>query len=578
MFSGWPVFAQSAPEIKQGEPTEKIRLRAGELPDVSLTPELLYQLLSAEIAAQRGFYDQASETMLRLAQETSDPRLAKRAFQFAMADRNMARSLEAARTWALLAPKDPEAVASSLALAASSGETQGLAGALWTRIEKADDKEQAIAQAAAIVGKMPDKGLALEVLDKALHPEVRQLPIAHLALSDAAWAASDPYRALEEAQAALALAPDLEAAAQRVLEYGTKVDADQALKETHAFLQQHPDSRKLQLMYVNRLVEQRQFDQALKQVGEMRRAAPEDFDLLYTEAEVNMRAERYDQAKVLLNQYISVQRQRLQTVNDESTSAAADASDARLLLVQIAEKQGRIDEAIRELDRIDDPSLKFQAQVHKAVLQARQGDLKRAQATINRLRPADTHERSVIALTLASIYRDSGRSDRALQILEKADKDIPDSTQIKYDLAMQYERQGRMQDFERLMRRVIELDPNNANAYNSLGYTYADQNRNLSEAQDLLERALDLDPNNPYILDSVGWYLYRTSDYEAAIEYLQRSYDQMPSAEVAAHLGEVLWVSGRRDEAFKVWREGSKQDPDNEILVKTLQRLGVELK
>src|SRR5690606_11440492 len=139
--------------------------------------------------------------------------------------------------------------------------------------------------------------------------------------------------------------------------------------------------------------------------------------------------------------------------------------------------------------------------------------------------------------------------DLAVEILLKADKAIPDTPEIKYDLAMLYERQGKMDLFEGLMRRVIELDPDNANAYNSLGYTYADQNRNLDEAQDLLERALDLDPDNPYILDSVGWYLYRTGDFEAAIEYLERSYKQMPSADVAAHLGEVLWVTDRRDEA-----------------------------
>src|SRR3546814_12725870 len=102
------------------------------------------------------------------------------------------------------------------------------------------------------------------------------------------------------------------------------------------------------------------------------------------------------------------------------------------------------------------------------------------------------------------------------------------------------------------MKRVIELDPNNANAYNSLGYTYADQNRNLDEAQDLLERALDLDPDNPYILDSVGWYLFRTGDNEAAIEYLERSYRQLPTADVAAHLGEVLGAGKRAAEARQI--------------------------
>lgn len=559
------------------EQIEQIRLRAGELPAVKLTADILYRVVAAELSASRGGYDMASQTLLDLARETSDPRLAKRAFQFSMVARDLSRALASARVWAMLSPQDPEAVASSLALSASNGQTAGLASALKTRIEKADDKEQAIAQASAIVNKMSDKRLALEVMEQALPADQRKLAVAHLALSDAAWAAMDAGRALSEAQQAQRLEPESEDAAQRVLEYGLKVDPEAAISQTRAYLTRNPERRRLQMMLVNRLVERRDYPAALEQVGAMRRHAPEDFDLIYSEAEVNIRAGNYEKAQVLLHDYINVQTQRRQTINDKASSAVSDASDARLLLVQIAEKQGRLDDAIKQLDLIDDGALRYQAQVHKAVLQARQGDLAKAKATIDALQPQDTHERTVAALTMASIYREAGRTDTAVQILEKADKDIPDSAEIKYDLAMLQERQGNIEGFETLMKRVIEIDPENANAYNALGYTYADQNRLLDEAEDLLERALDLDPDNPYILDSVGWYLFRVGDLEAAIEYLQRSYRQLPSADVAAHLGEVLWVSQRHDQARLVWKEGLNQEPENETLLKTLKRLGVTL-
>ena len=572
----WPRPGHAAAD-KAREQVELIRLRPGELPAVKLTADILYRVLAAELAASRGQFDMASETLFDLARETSDPRLAKRAFQFALSGRDMVKALRAARQWALLSPNDPEAVASSLALAASNGQTSGLASALWTRIEKADNKEQAIVQASAIISKLNDKRVALDVLEKALHPSVRSLPVAHLALADAAWAADDPTRALSEAKAAQKLEPDSDAAAQRILEYGLKVDPVAAIRETRTFLDKHPGSRKLQLMFVNRLVDRHEFDAALAQVNAMRRSAPEDFDLLYTEAEVNVRAERYDKAQALLREYINVQTQRRQSIDDRASNAGSDASDARLLLVQIAEKQNRLNDAIAQLDLIDDPSLRFQAQIHKAVLQARLGDLARARRTIEVLKPQDTHERSVAALTLASIYREAGRTDEAVDILVKADKDNPNSAEIKYDLAMLYERQGKMPEFEALMRRVIDLDPNNANAYNSLGYTYADQNRRLDEAEDLLERALELDPNNPYILDSVGWYLFRTGDYEAGIEYLQRSFEQLPTADVAAHLGEVLWINKRNEDALRVWKIGLEKEPQNETLKKTLKRLGVKL-
>jgi tetratricopeptide (TPR) repeat protein len=572
----WPRPADAAAE-KPREQVELIRLRPGELPTVKLTADILFRVLAAEIAASRGEFDMASETLFDLARETSDPRLAKRSFQFALSGRDMVKALRAARQWALLSPNDPEAVASSLALAASNGQTSGLASALWTRIEKAENKEQAIVQASAIISKLNDKRVALDVLEKALHPSVRSLPVAHLALADAAWAADDPARALSEARAAQKLDPESDAAAQRILEYGLKVDPVAAIRETRAFLEKHPGSRKLQLMFVNRLVDRHEFDAALAQVGTMRRNAPEDFDLLYTEAEVNVRAERYDRAQALLREYINVQTQRRQSIDDRASNAGSDASDARLLLVQIAEKQNRLNDAIAQLDLIEDPSLRFQAQIHKAVLQARMGNLAQARRAIDGLKPQDTHERSVVALTLASIYREAGRTDDAVDILVKADAANPNSAEIKYDLAMLYERQGKMPEFEALMRRVIDLDPNNANAYNSLGYTYADQNRRLDEAEDLLERALELDPNNPYILDSVGWYLFRTGDNEAAIEYLQRSFEQLPTADVAAHLGEVLWISERKDEARRIWKMGFDKEPENETLKKTLKRLGVTL-
>jgi len=577
LYLQFPASAHARQNEAAPERVESIRLRIGEPPVIPLTADILYRVLASEIAAQRGRYDMASQTLLDLSRDTSDPRLAKRAFQFSMADRDMPRALKAARQWALLAPDDPEAVAASLALAASNGQTSGLASALSVRIDEAQDKDTAIAQAAAIVGKMSDKKVAFEVLDKALRGPVRSLPTAHLALADAAWAAGDASRAAAEARQALALDPNSEPAAQRVLEYGLKADPAAAIKAAQAFADTHPDARKLQLMLVGRLVGRREFSDALAQVQKMRHSAPEDFDLLYTEAEVNFHAGNYDQAQSLLKEYISVQTQRRKSINDNASNAMADASDARLMLVQIAEKQGRLNDAIAQLGEIDDPSLRFQARIHKAVLQARTGDLAQALRTLDALKSREKHERIVVTLTLSSIYREAGRTDKAIEALLRADKEMPDTSEIKYDLGMLYVQQGKFDEFEALMKQVIELDPDNANAYNSLGYTLADQNTRLDEAQDLLERALDLDPESPFILDSVGWYLFRTGDYRAALDYLQRSYDKMPSADVAAHLGEVLWVLKRHDDARKVWREGMAKDAKNDTLLKTLKRLGVGL-
>lgn len=565
------------PPPGQADSVETIQLRAGEPPAVNLTPELLYRILVAELFAQQGQYEDAAQGLLSLARDTLDPRLGQRAFQMAMTGRNLALALQSAREWAQLDPDNPEAVAASLALSASSGQTDGLARTLARRIEAADDKDQAIVQAVGIVSKMTDKRLALDVLDKALAGVVRTSSLAHLALADASWAAGEPRRAVDEAYQAQAMDPDSPDAAQRVLEYGLRVEPRQAIADTYAYLAKHQGQRSLQLLLVSRLTGQGQFDEALNLLGEMRKQTPEDFDLLYTEAEVNARASRYDAAKALLGEYITIQQQRRRAVADGATNAQADVSDARLLLVQIAERQSDLKEAIRQLHSIDEPTLRFQARIHEAVLYGRMGDLNKARAILDAIKPADRRERTVVRLTLASIYRDAGRTDQAVETLKTADLDMPDTPEVKYELGMLLHQQGKTDEFESLMRQVIVLDPDSANAYNSLGYTYVEEDRRLPEARDLLERALELEPDNPYILDSVGWYLFRTRDYQGALEYLRRSYDQLQAADVAAHLGETLWVLKRRDEARRIWEEGRKTDPDNDALNATLRRLGVQL-
>jgi tetratricopeptide (TPR) repeat protein len=406
---------------------------------------------------------------------------------------------------------------------------------------------------------------------------VRKLPAAHLALADVASASGDYTRAAQESRAALAADPKSEPAALRVLEYGYKVDPQRAQTEARAYIARNPNARKVRLMLAGQLADSGDYNGALAELQAMSRRSPEDFDLLFMQAQLAYKAGQLPQAKSLLQQYLDVQQQRQRATVPGATDAGAAAADAHVLLARIAEDQGHYDDAIAELGRIDDPTLRYSVRMRQAALRAKSGRIDDALAMIDAAGPQDEEERTLGVLTKAQILRDADRVQQAVSVLEAADQALPDTVEIKYELAMLYERQNRLADLERMLRQVIALDPDHAHAYNALGYTLADHNQRLPEALDLITQALELAPNDPFILDSMGWVKYRMGDSAAAADYLRRAYSVRPEADIAAHLAEVLWTQGKRDQAVELLRAAVAKDPKNKTVQDVAKRLGISL-
>lgn len=558
--------------------SEEIHLRPGQLPEVTLTSSLLFRILAAEIAAQRGSFLSAGKTMLELAREVGDYRLARRALEFYLGGGNLPGALESARTWLRITPDDAEAASTEMALAAASGQTSGLATALRKQIDAARDKNAAIAQATHVLSRMPDKRSALSILSTAIGESTAHNTFAaHLALADMATAAADRERALEEARKALALAPRSEEAAMRVFEYGLGVDPAAALRDAAGFAAAHPQARRLRLMMVSHMTDLRQYVAAMNELQSMAKRAPEDFDLLFVQAQVAYRAKNLDQARGFLEQFITVQTQRERGSAAGATDAPSALAEAYQLFAQIADEQGKLDEAVSLLAKIEDPSQRYSARIKQAMIRARQKRVDEAIALIDSGSPQSDDERILGFSAGAQILRDANRLGDAIKRLNAADKALPDTVEIKYELAMLYERENKMRDAERLLREVIALDPGHAHAHNALGYSLADRNQRLPEALELITRALSLAPKDPFILDSMGWVKFRMGDTQQALEYLEQAYAKRPEPDIAAHLAEVLWKLGRRDEAQKYLKEGAQRDPKNSTLIDTAKRLGVRL-
>jgi Flp pilus assembly protein TadD len=229
------------------------------------------------------------------------------------------------------------------------------------------------------------------------------------------------------------------------------------------------------------------------------------------------------------------------------------------------------------LARIDSPQRALEVQTRRATLLARQGQLRQARELVRRVPESTPAEGRAKLVAEAQVLREVKRWGDAYEVLAQAVVRHPDDTEVLYEQAMMAEKLNKLDDMERLLRRVIELKPDHQHAYNALGYSLADRGQRLHEARELIRKALELAPGDPFITDSLGWVEFRLGRHDEALKLLQKAYATRPDTEIAAHLGEVLWVTGQRDDARRIWREARNRDASNDVLRETLARLKPDL-
>jgi Flp pilus assembly protein TadD len=249
-----------------------------------------------------------------------------------------------------------------------------------------------------------------------------------------------------------------------------------------------------------------------------------------------------------------------------------DPNTLRLYLGQISEEQKNFPEALKWYGEVTRGEHFMSAQIRQAQVIGKQGNLAGARDFLHKVGAQSNQQRVQLILAEAALLRDANQTKEAFEVVERGLDKLPDHPDLLYDQGMLAEKLGRIDILESSMRKVIKLRPENAHAYNALGYTLADRNERLPEARELIEQALKLAPDDAYIMDSMGWVLYRQGDNAGALKWLKRAYALRQDAEIAAHLGEVLWVTGQRAEAQKIWKEAAGRTPSNETLTKTIER------
>jgi len=528
------------------------------LPLQDLTGQTLYDFLLGEIALQRGNPGLAAQTYLDLAKRTRDPRIARRAAEVANTARLPAVALESARIWHETDPASAQALQAVAVLLVGARRVDEAEPYLAKLLAlDANAAANSFMQVGRLLAGNPDPAANLRVVRK-LAERYPNLAQAHLAVSQSAAAAGDEALALAAARRALALRLDWEIAALFEAQLLQRSSPAEAAKRLAAFLGKYPDSRDVRLGYARMLVLDKRYPEARAEFESILTRFPKDIDAIYAVGLLAYQVKEYAVAEANLKRLLDL--------------GYRDPNSVRFTLGQIAEEQKDWPRAIGWYSGIQRGDQMLPARMRIANAIAKQGKLAEARAYLQGVSVQAEPQRVQLLVAESQLLREANLNKEAFDLLGEALQKSPDQPDLLYDHALTAEKLDRFDILESSLKRLIQLKPDHAHAYNALGYSFADRNLRLPEAKQLIEKALEIAPTDYFIIDSLGWVLYRMGDLQGAARELRRAWEGRPDGEIGAHLGEVLWQLGNRDEARRIWQESLKTSPESETLQKTLKR------
>jgi tetratricopeptide (TPR) repeat protein len=536
------------------------------LPNTELTGDMLYRITKAELEFKQGQWQGPYITMMALAQQTRDPRLARRAAEIALTAKQPEEGLSAIRLWRSLAPDSDEAMQYFLGFAVTADDLSEAEAVFEQRLKNAPPAARPLAmfQMQQYLLRAKDKAAAFALTQRVLLPYDGTLE-AHLILAQGAFSLNDAARARDEADKALAIKPDSELAILTKAQVAG--DLESAVKLLTGFLKQYPNAREVRAAYARILVDNKQIDEARKQFLLLLKDQPDNIATLYALGVMSMQTSDLAEAEKYFSRFVAALEEH---PNDER-----DPSKALLILSQIAEQRNDLDAAYNWLEKIDgsDEKVYLAARMKMAVLLARKGQVDQGRQLLAELKPGEAADQAQVFQTDAQLLRDAGDHRAAYVVLDNAVKRYPDNPDLLYDYALVAEKLGQVELMEKVLRQVMIAAPDNQHAYNALGYSLAERNERLPEAYTLIDKALQMAPGDPFIMDSMGWVQYRMGKLDEAESFLRRAYALRNDPEIAVHLGEVLFAKGDHDGAQKMWKEAQAKDPKNDALKSTLARL-----
>jgi tetratricopeptide (TPR) repeat protein len=525
---------------------------------VELSADLVFAALVAEVALQRGDYKVAVAHFIRAAEIAADPSLAERAVRAALTAATPDSARQALSLWIDLEPDSPKAHQLGAFLALEANERAQALTMLRRVIELSDEPGQGYMQAAQIVGRLSDLSDRVAVMEALIaSADAGDDPDALFALATLVTAAGDDDAATALIKRVAALRPGwTEPQLFLVQLLVSRERSDEARAVLDRFILESPEDLELKLMKAQLLMDAEESEQALELFAHLLEAAPDRTDLVFAAGVLALEVEDLDAAR----SYLGVLR-----------GSGERPDDVAFLLGQIEALAGNETEAMAFFEEVEGRN-RTSAQVRIARLQAARGETERARDVLQQLRDQNPDQAITFYLIEAEMLRDQGLMTQAMSLYERALLQYPGNADLLYARAMMAVGLDQVSVLERDLRQILVSNPDHVDALNALGYTLADRTDQLDAAFSLIERALQLRPDDPAILDSMGWVLYRQGRSEDAEGYLRRALEHGFDAEIAAHLGEVLWTLGRRDEAREVWSHALDEDPEHEYLLRVLSR------
>ena len=554
--------------VEAAEPTRKPEAPPA---NSALDAVLFYQLLLGELNVRQGSPGAGFSLLLDAARKTKDPALFQRAVDVALQARSGEAALQAAQSWKRDIPtaREPNSYILQILLALNRVDEAGQALAVSLDELPDEEKRGAIVSIPRVFARVSDKAQAAQAVEKALTRSLKRRD-----LEAAAWTTIGRMRRDAEqwpqaiAAALRGHASDPQAQGPLILGLNLLSTGSNEIKSMLEQAMQGPVAPDLQLGYARSLMAMESPRDALAPLQRLTQRHPDFAPGWLLLGLLQMDLGQATAAQDSLSRHVALAK------DSSDAEQQAGLTEALMALSQLAEKQGQLEQAGRWLNQIPASADPVRLALRRAELLDHQGRSDEARLVLTQVQPASAEQAKRKTLALSQWLRERKQAGQAYTTIQQALTQAADDPDLLTELSLVTEKLQRYDEMEAVLVQLMRRRPQDPHAYNALGYSLADRGLRLDEAKGLVERAVALAPQDPFIQDSLGWVAFRMGRLEDALNILSAAYKARPDAEIAAHLGEVLWALQRQSEAANIWREGLLLKADNETLLDTMKRLG----